>query len=131
MTSEDPRRDQTAWQSETLPHPALQPEFDGRLRRAVGEVMDIEDITLPLDSAPLRFRGRLTLPSDQAFDRLRPAFEEVGYTPQLRRDEGRDVVSAIPGVFHGRKQGIPWVNVALLVATILSVFYVEIGRAHV
>src|SRR5690606_32308891 len=79
MTSEDPRRDQTAWQSETLPHPALQPEFDGRLRRAVGEVMDIEDITLPLDSAPLRFRGRLTLPSDQAFDRLRPAFEEVGY----------------------------------------------------
>lgn len=124
--SEEPRGDRTAWQDDTLPYPAAQPEFDGRLRRAVGEVMDIEDITLPLDSAPLRFRGHLTLPSDQAFDQLRPAFEAVGYTPHLRRDEGLDVVSAIPGVFHGRRQGIPWVNVALLVATILSVFYVGV-----
>src|SRR5690606_29767552 len=81
---------------------------------------------------PLRFPGRLTLPSGPACDRLRPAFEEACYTPQRLRDEGPDSVPAISAVFPGRKQRSPSLHVALLVATILSVFYVGVqGELYV
>lgn len=104
--------------------PPARPGFDGDLRRAVGEVMAIEDITLPRENEGLRFRGRLLVPAEQAFAHLRPRFEAAGYTPHMRREDGVDVVRAAPGVFRAEERGVPWLNIILLIATVLSVFWV-------
>lgn len=98
----------------------------GVLRRAVSEVMDVRDITLADGQQPTRFRGRLQVPSERAFGILRPQFEAHGFTPRMVRDGGDDVILAIEGVFRHEARGIPWTNLILLVATILSVLYVGV-----
>jgi Zn-dependent protease len=54
----------------------------------------------------LRFRGRLTWPSDQAYERLAQRFAALGYTPVLRKDDDRlrDVVLAVPGTLRKANQ---------------------------
>ena len=56
--------------------------------------------TAPGDT--IRFRGRLTTPSDQAYEQLTERFGAVGYTPLLRKDDDRvrDVVLAVPGALR-------------------------------
>ena len=106
------------------PSPGFQPDPSDALRLAVGQVMEIQDVTLGEPRTPLRFRGRLVTSASEAFRTLRPPFERLGYTPQLRREEGLDVVRALPGVFGRAERRTPWLNIILLIATILSVFYV-------
>lgn len=111
---------------------APSPDLVMRLRPAVEEVMAIQDITRADGKVPLRFRGSLQTPAAQAFDRLRPVFEAAGHTPQMRREDGLDVIHALPGVF-GRERGkTPWLNIVLLVATVLSVLFVGLqGELYV
>ncbi len=105
---------------------APNPDLTMRLRPVVEQVMSIQDITRGNGDIPLRFRGSLQTPAGEAFDRLRPAFEATGHTPQMRREDGLDVIRAMPGVFGGQRRKIPWVNIALLAATILSVLFVGV-----
>jgi hypothetical protein len=96
------------------------------LRRAVEEVMAIQDITYGNGRSPLRVRGRLNTSAEQAFKQLRPRFESVGHTPLLRREDGLDVIRALPIVFEHAAQRPPWTAIFLLVATVLSVFYIGV-----
>jgi membrane-associated protease RseP (regulator of RpoE activity) len=96
------------------------------LRRSVEEVMTIQDITYGNGRSPLRVRGRLNISAEQAFKQIRPPFESVGYTPLLRHEDGMDVVRALPTVFESATKRVPWVAIALLVATVLSVFFVGV-----
>jgi membrane-associated protease RseP (regulator of RpoE activity) len=97
------------------------------MRRAVEEVMEVTDVTLGDAEMPLRVRGHLMRPSEEAFAILRERFEALDHTPLLRREEGLDVVRALPTVFN-RSPGTPWVAIILLAATVLSVFSVGILR---
>src|SRR5574341_935885 len=104
------------------PAPDRDPVND--LRRAAEEVMSIVDVTRGSGIAYLRIRGKLTLPSEEAFRRLRPQFEALGFTPRLRREENQEVIYAMTGVFGRRRSGPPRLALILLVLTILSVFFV-------
>jgi len=132
MSNESPRNwpfeEEVFAEQRTAPFPTPRPDYDGDLRRAVAAVMNIEDITPPTREQPLRFRGRLLVPAEQAFATLRPQFEAAGYTPQLRREDGLEVIRALPGVYRGRERSIPWLNIGLLIATILSVFYIGVQQ---
>jgi Zn-dependent protease len=102
------------------------------LRRTAEEVMTIQDITYGNGRSPLRVRGQLNFSAEQAFKQLRPRFESVGYTPLLRREDGLDVIRALPTVFERSTQRPPWVAIFLLVATVLSVFFVGVqGELYV
>lgn len=85
--------------------------------------MEITDVTLGNEEVPLRIRGRLIQSSEQAFAFLRERFEAVGHTPHMRREDGLDVVRAIPHVYDP-PTGTPWLAIVLLVATIFSVLLV-------
>ncbi len=104
----------------------VDPKAQEAMRRAAEGVMTVEDVTLGEHHDPIRLRGRLLMPADKAFAHLRPQFEAVGHTPLLRREEGLDVIRALPIVFGREKQGIPWMAIILLVATILSVLSVGV-----
>jgi len=98
------------------------------MRQAVEQVMTVTDVTLGDSNTPLQMRGTLTRPAEEAFTYLRERFEAVGHTPHLRREDGQDIVRALPTVF-APSQGTSWGAIVLLVATILSVFYVGVGSA--
>lgn len=103
-----------------------------RLRAAVAEVMAIESVTLGAGDVPLRIAGRLLLPADRAFAQLRPPFEALGYTPHLRREDGQDVMRALPTVFGRAERRTPWLAILLLILTLLSVFFVGLqGELYV
>lgn len=97
------------------------------MRRAVAEVMAVQDWTTGLAASPLRVRGELLMPADEAFAQLRPQFEAIGYTPTLKHIDGLDVVQALPRVFNETQQGIPWTAIFLLIATVISVFFVGVS----
>ena len=81
-------------------------------------------------SAPdtIEFRGRLTVPSDEAFDIIAPRFQAQGYVAAFRQPEdpaaasaGEVVVLAVPGELP-RSRPRRKVAAILFVATFISVF---------
>ncbi len=94
------------------------------LRRAAAAVMEIQDVTYGAQETPLRIRGRLTVPSEEAFNQLRPQYEAAGFTPQMRREDDLDVIRALPVVYSRLPHHTPWVAIILLIATVVSVFFV-------
>ena len=116
----------------TVPDTPPPESVTNTMRRAVEEVMTVQDITYGSGRSPLRVRGRLNVSAETAFSQIRPPFESVGYTPLLRREDGLDVVRALPTVFERASKRVPWVAILLLVATVLSVFFVGVqGELYV
>jgi hypothetical protein len=99
------------------------------MRKAAASVMAIQDMTLGDVRSPLRIRGKLTTDSEKAFNILRPQFEAVGHTPILRREEGMEVIKAIPVVFGRERTRPPRMAIILLILTIISVFYIGMGHS--
>lgn len=112
------------------------------LRAAAADVMAVEDVTegvaapyaaalsgrRPPQEGPaaVRLRGRLLVPSEEAYDRLAARFASLGYTPLLRRDPDNPtghVVLALPGQL---RQSRPRVTRAatLFALTVLSCLFV-------
>jgi Zn-dependent protease len=104
------------------------PGADETIRKAVAEVMSIHDVTLGGERQPTRIRGTLMVSAEEAFYKLRPQFEAVGYTPHMRREEDMDVIRALPGVF-GRSKTNPTLAIILLMLTIISVFWVGLFQS--
>jgi membrane-associated protease RseP (regulator of RpoE activity) len=98
------------------------------MTQAAKEVMAVQDVTTGDVQQPLRIRGTLTLASDRAFERLRPQYEAIGHTPLLRREDGMDVIRALPVVFGKERTGPPRAAIIMLILTIISVFFVGIGQ---
>lgn len=117
----------------TVDSPAL-PDFLTRLRSALEGVFFIEDTSTQLITQEntrqelVRFRGRFLVPSEQAYERVRPAFARAGYTPVFRRDGEQDVVIADPGTIEA-SPGRPWINGVLFVLTVLAVLLVGTWNA--
>ena len=88
------------------------------------QVFDHEVLQPP--DVVIAFRGRIQGDTDQAFDRIQPAFAQLGYTAWLRGSELKDApheVLATKGVTHAAPPK-PWLNLILFAATVLTVLYI-------
>jgi len=72
--------------------------------------------------AAVQFIGRLSIDSEQAYERLARDFERFGRTLLLRTDGVDQVAVAAPGVIRPAPSN-PWVNVALFGLTLASVLF--------
>jgi membrane-associated protease RseP (regulator of RpoE activity) len=70
----------------------------------------------------VRYVGESYIPERTLLRKLVPRFRDAGYDVDLETVEGGHVVVATP-FDHGR-DGIPWVNVAMFAATVLSTLFV-------
>jgi membrane-associated protease RseP (regulator of RpoE activity) len=84
--------------------------------------MSVEDVTAGAekDGYVARYRGRLHVDSQEAYRRLKPAFEQEGTTLLLRSEGARHVLLAVPGRIVPRASN-PWVNLMLFLLTLGSV----------
>jgi len=90
----------------------------------VSRVLRIEDVTSgdARNQYLVRYRGQLySEDTAEAYDRLASALKPYNVMPLFRRDKSYHVVLLVPGL-PSAKPSKTWVNIALLVATFLSVF---------
>lgn len=95
----------------------------GFLRPVVAQVMNISDVTVGRNEQyAVRFRGQLTMDSQEAYEIVYNGFREKNFTPLFRIQDGQHAILAVPGVYDARPTN-PWVNITLMVLTIVSTFY--------
>ena len=70
----------------------------------------------------VRYVGESYIPERTLLRKLVPPFREVGYDVDLESVDGRHVVVATP--FGHGDEGIPWVNVGMFFATVISTLFV-------
>ena len=87
----------------------------------VSQVMNISDVTVgESDPYAARFRGRLLFGSQRAYQILSDSFRRVNHTPLFRLEGDWHVILATPGI-SSPKRSNPWINLGLLVATLITV----------
>jgi membrane-associated protease RseP (regulator of RpoE activity) len=95
-----------------------------RLRRLLADVMRIDqhEVLRQPDEA-VALRGQVHGDTEEAFEQISQRFADAGYTAWLRNwsDGGHEVI-AVKGVIE-RRPGRVWINLALFLATVLSVLY--------
>jgi membrane-associated protease RseP (regulator of RpoE activity) len=94
-------------------------EVTGRVREALSGLMDIERYAWD-DRGALTIHGHLIGPAQAIYRAIRARMETLGFTPFLRRRDGKDELLALPGVIERRAPRI-WLPVTLFLATIVSV----------
>jgi membrane-associated protease RseP (regulator of RpoE activity) len=95
------------------------------VRSAAAEVMSIEDVTAGVAPAnAVRVRGRLLLPSDEAWRMLANRLSPSGWTPMLRRrqDGPGEELLVLPVTFGGGKPRVA-LPVVLFILTVLSCLF--------
>ncbi len=97
------------------------PEPAERLRAIVSPFFYVESVRVEPDGV-ITFYGHLLSPAEDVFPRLRSAFEAEGFTPMLRKAQGREVVIAVPGVIHPRPVNLT-INVLLFLATVATTMW--------
>jgi membrane-associated protease RseP (regulator of RpoE activity) len=100
-------------------------ELTAQLVAAVRPVMAIDDVTAGVQPAnSVRLRGRLLLPSEQAYDILAEGMRPLGRTPLLRKDSAgdREEVLALPVTFGHARQRVA-LAATLFALTILSCLF--------
>jgi membrane-associated protease RseP (regulator of RpoE activity) len=76
-----------------------------------------------------KFAGRLRMDSEQAYERLQPAFARAGATALLRQQADQHLVLAVPEL-RERAPGNPTINVLLFLATFATVLFVGLSYAQ-
>jgi len=91
----------------------------------VQRIMRIEDITWGQEKQKflVRYRGQISGESTEAYDRLAESLRPLDVTPLFRIESGRHTVILIKGVIKP-KPANPWVNLILIILTLLSVIIV-------
>ncbi len=96
-----------------------------RLRRQLTDLMHVDSHTVqdPPDKV-ITFRGQIDGDTEAAFEQITERLASLGYTAMLQNtpDGGHEVIT-VKGEFN-RKPGKAWVNVALLLVTLLSILYI-------
>lgn len=94
------------------------------LRMKMADIFNSDSYTIDRpQKGAITFRGQFLCDLTECFDRLRSRFEEEGFTPMIREQEGGTVIVAIPVVFEPTKSN--WtINLALLIATLLTTLFV-------
>lgn len=94
-----------------------------RLREAVADVFSVSDVTMnPEPRVALRLRGRLMIPSHQAYGQVYNRFRGLGYTPVFQRENDDDVILAVRGVIRATPSS-PWLAALMFLATVASVVF--------
>lgn len=103
-----------------------------RLREAVARVMNINDVTVGGSSQDfnVRFRGRLMVDPESAYEMLEPVFRAEGQTLLFRSEGDEHAVIGIQGVIEPEPSN-PWINLLLFVLTLLSVIFAGAVFANV
>jgi membrane-associated protease RseP (regulator of RpoE activity) len=94
------------------------------LNSIVSRVFQYDDMTLgdPKQGFFLRYRGKLLIAPDQAYDQLADALRPYNITPLFRLENGQQVILLLRGVVHP-KPGRVSINIALFILTLLSVMF--------
>ncbi|RME34655.1 MAG: site-2 protease family protein [Thermoflexia bacterium] len=95
--------------------------FLDRLRRQLVGLMAVEHVEVSRDGSIVAFYGSLYGPPDEVFEQLSQRFAALGYTAFLSREGRAYRVVVVPGVARSPHRSRPWVNLALFVATFLTV----------
>jgi membrane-associated protease RseP (regulator of RpoE activity) len=104
----------------------LDGEIVGRLRADAEDVFEVTEVLVPRQAQQgvVVFTGRLLMAdSEEAYDRLAERWARREYTPLLRAYKGQHQLIAQPGLVKPRPSN-PWINLALFVATVLSVVFI-------
>ncbi len=104
-----------------VPSPPVVPlEKVELLRNHIADLFTVYDTSLDQPHPGyIRFRGIFLQDPARCFDDLRARFENLGFTPTIRDENGRTVLTAIPFVFKTEKT--KWIiNLVLFIATIFS-----------
>lgn len=106
-------------------------DFAERLLPEVRAVMDVQQFQNGAAGSPFlaSYRGRLRMESDQAYERLEPAFAKAGSTILLRQEGDTQILLAVPEL-KTRSPGNPIVNVLLFLATFATVLFVGLSYAQ-
>ncbi len=100
-------------------------ELAERLRQAVADVFQVEDVTLGSGRPEMiRLRGHLRVDSQQAYAIVSERFRMLGFTALFRRDGHTETIIAAPGAISAGVSARPWVPAILLVLTLASVLYI-------
>lgn len=95
-----------------------------RLAQAIADLFLVSDITIDAPKKDhVRFRGTLLCDLETQFDTLRQRFEQFGYTPLIRNQDGEAVLIGLPQVFRPKPTN-PVINLVLFIATIISTLFV-------
>ncbi|PJF48067.1 MAG: site-2 protease family protein [Chloroflexi bacterium] len=92
------------------------------LRARVAEVMIIEETQELAAGQAVAFKGRLRIGAQEAFERLKARFTDLGYVPLLRESDSgeRQEVMALKGSLQTLLTQRPWVNLLLFLATVFT-----------
>ena len=91
-----------------------------RLQAELHDVIAVRNVSMQGGAQPaITFSGRLLRDAETALAMLMARFRVHGYTPLIRRRGQDDVVVAVEGVVTPSRSRL-WVNLVLLVATILT-----------
>jgi membrane-associated protease RseP (regulator of RpoE activity) len=102
-------------------------EIMSRVHAEVADVFTTQDITVERETPFVaRLRGRLLAPSGEAYDRVAPRLQALGFTTLFRREGGDDIIRVVHGLVP-EAQARPWVSAILFLATVLAVLYTGMG----
>jgi membrane-associated protease RseP (regulator of RpoE activity) len=90
------------------------------LQAELGGLFHVTDVATRSNGRVITFRGQLVNDPDGSYDEIRSRFQAHGYTPMLQHKKGEDEIVALEGLAGSAKTGNPLINVALLLATIVT-----------
>lgn len=100
--------------------PGIPPEKVEALRHELSAFFAVWDTAIDQPHPGyVRFRGRFVAETADCYDELRHRFEQHGFTPMIREENGRTLVIALPTVFNPPASN--WIiNLVLFLLTIFS-----------
>ena len=116
-------------------HPSATLEDVAALRQQMADLFTVDSYTLDRPQKGfILFQGQFLCDLTDCFDRLRSRFESAGFTPMVRKQDGRVVLIALPVVVEPTKSN--WlINLALFIATVLSTLFIgaasELGAQEI
>ncbi|MCL5999822.1 MAG: site-2 protease family protein [Chloroflexi bacterium] len=89
------------------------------LRVRINDIMAVENAQVDPVGRAIAFSGQLRVEAEDAFNKLKTRFQELGYIPLLRENESgeRQMIVAIKGKLQAVLAQRPWLNLVLFLAT--------------
>ena len=104
-------------------------DMSTQLSTTVADVFAVHDVTTGhRGGRVVRLRGQLLVEANKAYESMESRFRQLGLTPLLRREEGTDVIYAIPGsLSRPSSNKRVWVPGILFFMTVVSVLFAGAG----